>query len=72
VLLPDTPADVAASIGERIRNTVTAELVDPSVTVSIGVILTEHTDRRRAINAADRALYDAKKGGRNQVVFAGA
>jgi diguanylate cyclase (GGDEF)-like protein/PAS domain S-box-containing protein len=70
VLLPDTPAAEAISIGERIRGAVTAELADPSVTVSIGITLTEHADRRRATNAADRALYGAKEGGRNQVVFA--
>jgi diguanylate cyclase (GGDEF)-like protein/PAS domain S-box-containing protein len=69
VLLPNTSADLAASIGERIRSTVTAELADPSVTVSIGITLTQHADRRAATNAADRALYDAKNGGRNQVVL---
>ena len=70
VLLPETPAAEAMTIGERIRGAVTAELADPSVTVSIGITLTEHSGRRRATNAADRALYGAKEGGRNRVVFA--
>lgn len=69
-LLPDTPAHTAAQIGERIRSAITAELTDPPVTVSIGVSVPDHTDRRRATLDVDRALYEAKQHGRNQVSFA--
>jgi diguanylate cyclase (GGDEF)-like protein len=70
VLLPETPAQVAAQIGERIRSAVTFELTDPPVTVSIGVSVPDHADRRRATLDVDRALYQAKQHGRNQVTFA--
>jgi diguanylate cyclase (GGDEF)-like protein len=70
VLLPDTPAQLAAQIGERIRRAVTSELTDPPVTVSIGVSVPEHADRRRTTLDVDRALYEAKQHGRNQVAVA--
>jgi len=71
VLLPDTSATAAAEIGERIRWAVRSELEDRSVTVSIGASVPDHADRRRTTLDADRALYEAKEAGRNQVVFAG-
>jgi diguanylate cyclase (GGDEF)-like protein len=70
VLLPDTPARLAAQIGERIRSAVTSKLTDPPVTVSIGVSVPDHADRRRATLDVDRALYEAKQHGRNQVAVA--
>jgi MerR family transcriptional regulator, light-induced transcriptional regulator len=71
VLLPDTHEKAAAQIAERIRNAVTSELADRSVTVSIGVSASADADRRRATLDVDRALYQAKQRGRNQVVSAG-
>jgi len=38
--------------------------------VSIGVCVPDHADRRRAMLDVDRALYQAKERGRNQVAFA--
>jgi diguanylate cyclase (GGDEF)-like protein len=70
VLLPDTPAQLAAQIGEHIRSLVASKLTDPSVTVSIGVSVPDHADRRRATLDVDRALYEAKQHGRNQVAVA--
>ena len=70
VLLPDTPAQLAAQIGEQIRSAVASTLTDPSVTVSIGVSVPGHADRRRATLDVDRALYEAKQHGRNQVAVA--
>jgi diguanylate cyclase (GGDEF)-like protein/PAS domain S-box-containing protein len=70
VLLPDTPRDVAATIGERIRSRIQASMTDPPLTVSVGVNVLEHNDRRRASLDVDHAVYTAKEHGRNQVVFA--
>jgi two-component system cell cycle response regulator len=70
VLLPDTRQDEAARIGERIRSEIEASMTDPPLTVSIGVSVPEHTDRRRASLDVDQALYTAKEHGRNQVVIA--
>jgi diguanylate cyclase (GGDEF)-like protein len=70
VLLPDTRHDEAAGIGERIRGEIESSMTDLPLTVSIGVSVPEHTDRRRASLDVDQALYTAKQHGRNQVVFA--
>jgi diguanylate cyclase (GGDEF)-like protein len=70
VLLPDVSLDSAAQVADRIRTAVSAALTDPPVTVSIGVCLPEHTDLRHATLEADRALYEAKENGRNQVAVA--
>ena len=70
VLLPDSSPDKAAEVGERIRTAVSSAFTDPPITVSIGVCVPEHADRRRATLEVDRALYEAKEHGRNQVAFA--
>jgi diguanylate cyclase (GGDEF)-like protein len=70
VLLPDTRQDEAVRIAERIRSEIEAFMTDPRLTVSIGVSVPEHSDRRRASLDVDQALYTAKQQGRNQVVCA--
>jgi len=69
-LLPDSPGEVAGEIGERIRQHVLTSLTDPAITVSIGISVPDHADRRLAALDVDRALYQAKEHGRNQVAFA--
>ncbi len=75
VMLPDTPARGAIEVAERIRNAVESapfatESGRVACTVSIGVA--SHPQDGRTIEAllarADRALYEAKEGGRNKVV----
>lgn len=75
VLLPGANLLEASQCAERIRLAVQALEVAVSigeniqVTASIGVaeINIEHESIETALGRADRALYDAKKSGRNRV-----
>ena len=70
ILLPQTGADEAASIAERLRQRVErTEFPRRQVTISIGFaeFSSEFAEPRDWITAADMALYDAKELGRNRV-----
>ena len=80
VLLPGTDARAAAKLAEDLRAEVEREparLAPPQaplhVTLSLGVAaLPEDADSEsRLLEAADRALYHAKRSGRNRVALAG-
>jgi diguanylate cyclase (GGDEF)-like protein len=83
VMLPETPVEEAHRVAERFRSAVERHdfMVDPEddeppfalhLTVSLGVAsLPEHADGAdRLVEVADRALYDAKRQGRNRVIVA--
>lgn len=76
VLLRNPTLAVATEIGERVRAAVSGldlhRLGVPAVTVSVGVAVAEAPDEAldAVIDAADRALYRAKRGGRDRVVAA--
>jgi diguanylate cyclase (GGDEF)-like protein len=83
VLMPDTPVDEARRVAERVRSAVEEHtfVVDPEddepaiglrITVSIGVSgLPEDAESLEGlVEVADRALYEAKRRGRNRVVLA--
>jgi diguanylate cyclase (GGDEF)-like protein len=79
VLLRDSPAADAQSVAERLRATVQNLRIENAgspervVTVSVGVASAELTDEAaaaRMVENADRALYEAKCAGRNQVKLA--
>lgn len=78
ILLPGVSKEGVFEVAERIRRLVTAKPLNVnadgvSVTVSIGIaVFPDHGDTPEALIArADRALYHAKRKGRNRVVFAG-
>jgi two-component system, cell cycle response regulator len=81
VVMPDTPADAAAAIAERLRIIVeNSGFALPnsdtplSITASLGIAtLNPEGDTPEALlKRADMALYQAKNNGRNQVVAAAA
>ena len=70
ILLPQTTAGEAAVIAERVRASVdAAEFPNRKVTVSIGVATCSQTvcTPQEIVRAADNALYEAKRAGRNNV-----
>jgi diguanylate cyclase (GGDEF)-like protein len=73
IVLPGTGTAEAARIAERLRERTAAEVdVASPVTVSIGVATYPRHggDDEALLAAADRALYDAKLAGRDQVAVA--
>lgn len=79
VVLPGATSDFAAQVAERIRQEISCRPIDTpwaslTVTMSFGVAGTDSTGGEvflELVQAADQALYLAKKGGRNRVVVSG-
>ena len=75
VLLPNTDLPTLEHIAERIRTFVASEIFDNiekgfGVTVSIGTTHYQYRETvEEVIARADKALYQAKMGGRNKVVY---
>ena len=73
VVLPECTLAEAAAIGERIRAVLAAKPMSVGrfaidVTASVGVAVTSgEAEAQRLVAAADAALYNAKRGGRNRV-----
>lgn len=70
VVLPRTNAKGARQVAEALRNAVAArDILEARLTISGGVATARRTeDVGEALIAADRALYQAKQAGRNQIV----
>lgn len=75
VIMPDTDAQIAASVAERLREEIAGKPFTVSgapvvVTASVGVatLLPEHDSAAALMKRADAALYEAKGNGRNKVV----
>jgi two-component system cell cycle response regulator len=79
IIMPDTGMERARQVGERVRACIAEEVfqadreLQVSVTASVGVAtLGEDDTFAEMFKRADRALYAAKRGGRNRVVAAAA
>jgi len=78
IILPECREESAAAFAERIRARISSESIDTpegavSITISLGVATSNHVRTKDAdtlVNAADRALYQAKQNGRNRVEVA--
>ena len=72
VVLPETPVQGAMIVAEKLRERVSRLRPDhsglPGVSISVGYVTAEHgeTDGPSLVHRADRALYTAKREGRNR------
>jgi diguanylate cyclase (GGDEF)-like protein len=77
VILPETPIEMAAQIAERVRHAIeshvfTAGKVSVQLTISLGLAeLSHHEDHTidALLDKADKALYEAKRAGKNRVAL---
>jgi diguanylate cyclase (GGDEF)-like protein len=73
VLLPGCSRDDALRVAERVRHGIARAVGEAPVTISAGVasVPENATDPERLMAAADAALYDAKRTGRDRVAGSG-
>jgi two-component system cell cycle response regulator len=73
ILMPETTSEMARTVGERLRTAIQSTELrhangDP-LTASIGIAVASVSDTVDSLLArADRALYQAKRQGRNRVI----
>ena len=81
VVMPDTPPETAAAVAERLRHVIESQSfhlrqggMALDITASLGISSTVWgaESAEQLLKQADRALYEAKHGGRNRVVAAAA
>jgi diguanylate cyclase (GGDEF)-like protein len=72
LLCPNTDAGGALAVAEKLRSAVAAEpfAEGVSLTISLGVAIASGKEAPDVmLDRADRALYEAKKAGRNRVML---
>ena len=69
LILPDTGLDEGREVADRLRQLIEQSFGDVGVTASIGIAAIPPYDRD-ILEAADQALYTAKKKGRNRIALA--
>ena len=75
IVMPDTDADTAMTIAERLRmriaerafQTDTEQMIDVTVSIGLAVAHWPNDDAEALLQRADQALYRAKREGRNRV-----
>jgi diguanylate cyclase (GGDEF)-like protein len=73
VVLPDTPVQGAQVVAEKLREKVSSLRLDYAgpapITISVGYVSADHgeTDGLALVHRADKALYAAKRAGRNRI-----
>jgi diguanylate cyclase (GGDEF)-like protein len=77
VMMPSTDSQTALAVGERLREAIAGTAFQPAgghpLTVSIGMAVAAASETvETLLERADRALYQAKREGRNRVVEIGA
>lgn len=72
VVLPGCPPEEAIRVADRLRTGIAGEGAPLPVTASVGVASLHHNarDAEGLVKAADAALYEAKRAGRDRVVAA--
>ncbi|MFT6779448.1 MAG: diguanylate cyclase [Paraglaciecola sp.] len=77
IILPDTPVANVEFVAERIRRlvekyTVVCDEINIKFTISLGIAGFKHSqkDSTQWLDAADKALYQAKNSGKNRVILA--
>jgi diguanylate cyclase (GGDEF)-like protein len=72
VVLPETPREGAVVVAEKIRRTIAdsplREGLEATVSVGVASRPDDGVEPGSLLQAADRALYEAKRGGRDRVV----
>ncbi|MEN9896324.1 MAG: hypothetical protein RIR97_2176 [Pseudomonadota bacterium] len=81
IVMPDTTPEIALQVAERLRSTIEDKpftlqqagmLLNITASLGISFHMPEGDSPEAIIKRADKALYDAKRTGRNRVVFAAA
>lgn len=73
-VLPNTTAEGALVVGEKVRHTVESRIAPIgrrlTISISIGMALAQHSHPNPdvAVRMADRGLYEAKRSGRNRLI----